>query len=98
MSTQAEAADEHPPRDGVGVEASPAAEPSETDGGGPAGLKGKGGDGGAHSDEHQLEDFLYVDVDVENSGKKDSDADNLGTEGQREAPRTRRCLSPLPWP
>lgn len=87
MSTQQlEAVGEHPPRDGADIEALPSAAPSEGDGGGPAGLKGA--DSGETG---QLEDFLYVDVGVdEDSGQKDGDAGDFGAEGQRESTTT--CL------
>lgn len=87
MSTQLESAGEQPPRDGADVAASPVAEPSQGGGGGPAGLKGAGGGEAKET----LEDFLYVDVDVQDSADKDSsDAGDLGAKGKHE--RSTTCL------
>lgn len=79
MSVQLETVDDQPPRDGADIEALRSASPSEGDGGGPAGLKGVGS---SSIEAEQLEDFLYIDI--EESGKKDSDAGDLGAEGQCE--------------
>eukprot|EP00752_Nemacystus_decipiens_P012811 g11346.t1 len=81
MSSQLEAVDEQPPRHGVDVETLPAGGPIDGEDGGPAGLKSADSNSGT---EH-LEDFLYVDVDVEDSGEKDGGADDLGTEAAAAA-------------
>lgn len=83
MSAQVETVEEKPPRDGLDAEAQPTAEPREGDGGGPAGLEGADNSGEVVK---ELEDFLYVDIDVEDSGKKDSssNAGGLGAEGRCE--------------
>lgn len=81
MSVQLETVDDQPPRDGADIEALRSASPSEGDGGGPAGLKGVGSSSSSIAAE-QLEDFLYIDI--EESAKKDSDAGDLGAEGQCE--------------
>eukprot|EP00903_Cladosiphon_okamuranus_P020815 g19118.t2 len=85
MSAQVETVEEKPPRDGADASASPAAEPSKGDGDSSADLKGAGS-GGVEAEKGTLEDFLYVDVDVEDSAKKDDGDGDAGDLGAKAAP------------
>eukprot|EP00903_Cladosiphon_okamuranus_P020816 g19118.t3 len=84
MSAQVETVEEKPPRDGADASASPAAEPSKGDGDSSADLKGAGS-GGVEAEKGTLEDFLYVDVDVEDSAKKDDGDGDAGDLGAKAA-------------